>query len=67
MALGLLHFVEPVIMHSEFLRGLDKAEIGLRTAHRAAEGLGPVIDIVQAGELQSGIAPADIAAQPICP
>ena len=42
----------------------DQAEVSLRTAHRAAEGLGPVIDIVQSREFQSGLASADIAAQP---
>ena len=67
MTLGLLDFVKPIVVHAEFLRRLDQAEVSLRTADRATEGLGPVIDIVQAGELQSGITPADIAAQPHLP
>ncbi len=64
MALRFLHFVEPDVVHAEFLDGLDQTEVGLRPAHRAAEGLGPLIDIVQPCELQPGIAAADIAAEP---
>jgi hypothetical protein len=47
MTLRFLHFVEPVIVHSEFLGRLEQAEVSLRTAHRAAEGLGPVINIIK--------------------
>jgi hypothetical protein len=43
---------------------LDDAETGRAAASRAAEGLGARIDILQSGELQPPIAPADVAAQP---
>jgi hypothetical protein len=43
MALGLLDFVEPIIVHSEFFGRLDQAEVSLRSAYRTAEGFGPVI------------------------
>jgi hypothetical protein len=61
MAQGLLDFVEPIIVHSEFIGRLDQAEVSLRSAYRAAEGFGPVIYVMQPCELQSGIASADIA------
>jgi hypothetical protein len=67
MALGLFDFVETIVVHSEFLDRLDQAEVSFRTARRAAESLGPVIDIMQSRELQSGIASADIAAEPHLP
>jgi hypothetical protein len=67
MAVGFLDFVKPIVMHPEFLGRLDQAEVSLRTTYRAAESLGPVIDIMQACELQSGISPADIAADPHLP
>jgi hypothetical protein len=64
MALRFLYLVDPIVGHAIFRDRFDQAEVSLRTAHRAAESLGPVIDIVQSRELQSGIASADIAAEP---
>jgi hypothetical protein len=67
MAIGGFALVQPIVVHSEFFGRLNQAEVSLRTAHRAAEGFGPVIDIVKPCELQSSIAPADIAAKPHLP
>jgi len=64
MPLRLLTLIQTIIVHAEFFGWLDQAEVSLRTAYRATESLGPVIDIMQSGELQSGIASADIAAEP---
>ena len=64
MTFRLLRLIQTVVVHSELLGRLDQAKVSFRTADRAAEGLGPVIDIVQPGELQPGIASTDIAAQP---
>jgi len=51
-------------VHSEFLGRFDQAEVSAGAAYRAAKSLGPVIDIKQPREPQSGIASADIAAEP---
>jgi hypothetical protein len=67
MAVGGFALVQPIVVHSEFLGRLDQAKVSLRTAPRAAESLGPVIDIMQPCELQTGVAAADIATQPHLP
>jgi hypothetical protein len=64
MALGFLHFVEPIVGHAIFRDRLDQAEVGLGSASRTAKGLGAIVDVVQASEIQACVAPADIAAEP---
>src|SRR5580704_10499937 len=64
MALGMRALVQAIVLHATFPDRLDDAETGLAAASRAAEGLGARIDILQSGELQPRIAPADVAAQP---
>jgi hypothetical protein len=67
MAPGLLDFVDPIVGHAVFRDRLDQAKIGLTAAPRAAESFGAIVDIVETGEVQTRVAPADVAAQPHLP
>jgi hypothetical protein len=64
MTFGLLNFIEPIVGYAIFRGRLDQAEVGLTAAPRTAKGLGAIVDVVQAGEVQACVAPSNIAAEP---
>jgi len=67
VALGLRFFVEPIVRRAVFSDRLDETEVGFGTASRATEWLGAIVDIMQSGELQPRVAPADMTAHPHLP
>ena len=63
MVLRLLDFVDPIVGHAIFRDRLDQGEVGLTAAPRTAKGLGAIVDVVRASEVQACVVPADIAAE----
>jgi hypothetical protein len=64
MVLRIHALIEAVILHPGIFAGFLERDRAVGAAYLTAEGLGPVIDVMQSCELQSGIAAAHIAAQP---
>jgi hypothetical protein len=67
VALRFLYLVESIVGHAIFRDRFDQAEVGLAAAPRTAKGLGAIVDVVRASEVQACVVPADIAAEPHLP